>query len=808
MAPIPCHPDVLYLIAQYLQARGLFASSLALQQESGLDVTWLRGSSRELTLLRRWIFDGDVDRARALLRPLQNDSVGPEEMEAALLALDELQVLVMKTLGGGSTQERARLAKAKLKCFEKLVPLFRAPVDEMETDIFKYVAMPKLQLVGLIHDAVLFHRQNGDNTGDCISVVCDVNEVQAADGEEEGGELLLLEMPRDGESVGGCGLDVEGTDSVARSVDWTSSRSRRRNPMALSVSLRRRQWGEDEGDADTDEWTEEVEERLKEGDERSGTPDVKETVDVAVSCGLEEWSDVATQTEGFSLQCLDEKADEGVAELEVGHGDEGNERDDLESSNCPELDAVVVEPAESGDSEPAQHDQEVQMDQEQLRSSNDSNKSFVASWSRKSAQNITTSTFDVLEAHPEVDQSEVRIEDAAALPDEDNSNELQQELGDGVEFGNEIPLQKGPPQRYDELTLEHVVCASVIAEVKEPQAVRALDAHPNGTHLAVGTNARALRIFDLATPLQQRQQQQTWASPLILLLPLLPVALERHKHHDSGIYCVSYNRYLPDGVGAATMLASGAADGSVKVLTTRERDPFQLQQADELWIQRGDTSGSLGKTRALEFASPHLLWVASTSDRRLRCWDIRRAQRSSSLGPFQTFDGHVGEIQAIAMPQPSTSGSVNTLLLSAALDKTVRLWDTRSRRCERLVTCGAHAAFSLHFQPSDEKLVVSGHQDGSVALWDLRSTAREALQIVVPHEDECRSVRWSPGGRWLLSAAFDGTLCVMQASNSTLQPVASYHKHYGKVLQAQWHPTEPAFVSSGADKRVKLWAFA
>ncbi|OWZ05420.1 hypothetical protein PHMEG_00022499 [Phytophthora megakarya] len=393
----------------------------------------------------------------------------------------------------------------------------------------------------------------------------------------------------------------------------------------------------------------------------------------------------------------------------------------------------------------------------------------------------------------------------ASPREETRSIEPPEDLDDKHGFGSEMPLSRGPPQCYAELKLDHIVCASIIAEVKEPQAVRALDMHPTGTHLAVGTNARALRVFDLFTPLHQRHQQLSW-SPLNLILPLLPVALERHKHHDSGIYCVSYNQHLLHQAGTTSMIASGAADGSVKILTTKIIDSIQ-KQVDELCIQRGDTSGSMGKTRALQFASPHLLWVTSTSDRRLRCLDIRSTQRNSSSAAFQTLDGHVGEIQAIAMPHPSASGLASTLLLSAALDNTVRLWDTRSRRCERLVTSGVHPAFSLDFHPTDEKLVVSGHQDGSVSLWDLRSTTREALQFVMPHQDECRSVRWSPGGQWLLSAAFDGTLCIMQ-TNPTLQPVASYHKHSGKVLQAQWHPTEPAFVSSGADKRVKLWSFA
>eukprot|EP00644_Phytophthora_capsici_P007439 jgi/Phyca11/112113/e_gw1.21.467.1 len=391
-----------------------------------------------------------------------------------------------------------------------------------------------------------------------------------------------------------------------------------------------------------------------------------------------------------------------------------------------------------------------------------------------------------------------------------DKNVLLPEYSDSeADFNPGIPLLTVRPQCYSELQLGHIVCASVIAEVKEPQAVRALDVHPNGAQLAVGTNARALRVFDLLTPLHQRQgQMSSLYSPLNVILPLLPVSLERHKHHDSGIYCVSYNRHLFHRTDLTSMIASGAADGSIKVLIIRD-SYAQKQQVDEFWIQRGDIHGSMGKTRALEFASPHLLWTTSTHDNRLRCWDVRQTHGNSSSGVFQTLDGHVGEIQAMAMPQPSSPGSPSTLLLSAALDTTVRLWDTRSRRCERLVTSGSHSAFALDFHPTDEKLVASGHQDGSLALWDLRSTAREALQIISPHQDECRSVRWAPGGQWLLSAAFDGTLCIMQAtSKATLQPVASYHKHYGKVLQAQWHPTEPAFVSSGADKRVKLWAFA
>ncbi|GMF31211.1 unnamed protein product [Phytophthora lilii] len=807
MPLMPHHRDVLFLIAQYLQARGLFASSLALQQESGLDVTWLRGPSRELALLRRWIFNGDVKRARAMLHPLQNLDEFSEELQAAQLALNELEGLMMKPLEKAT---RSQIAEAKLLCFSKMVPLFRVDVDPDEVDVFKYVAMPRLQLARLIGDAMLFHQQCGDTVQDCISETCGESEETTKD--DEYGELLLLDKSLEDVSVKALDLHSEKDEEVAHSVDWTSSKIRRQPFVACSINLSALKLQETSIEDEVVEMVEtkecavqvhiEIEESLT-VKEDGKHPDVKETADVAVSCG----PDVATQTEHFSLHCVNERYEESVLMEENELGEE-NQKDELEDVSSTALN--FTEKTELDDNQQLEYEEQNFRDQADTRGSCVSSSSrFDASWAHKSFRSVTMDTLDIPDAFlPEQGKEPIEL---VTTSKKDGLGEPRHEVDDELEFENQVSAQvKTTPLSYDELTLEHVVCASVIAEVKEPQAVRALDVHPSGTQLAVGTNARALRIFDLLTPLRQRQHQFSGTSAFNLLLPLLPVVHERHKHHDSGIYCVSYNRYLLRSVRtASTMVASGAADGSVKVLVTREADPLQRHQLDELWIQRGDIGGSMGKTRALEFSSPHHLWVASTSDRRLRCWDVRRSQRSSSSGAFQTLDGHVGEIQTIAIPQSSIPGLASTLLMSAALDKTVRLWDTRSRRCERLVTSGAHAAFSLHFHPTDERLVVSGHQDGSVALWDLRSTAREALQTVAPHQDECRSVRWSPQGQWLLSAAFDGTLCVMQASSrATLLPVASYHKHYGKVLQAQWHPTEPAFVSSGADKRVKLWAFA
>ncbi|KAG7395307.1 WD repeat-containing protein 47 [Phytophthora boehmeriae] len=262
---VPCHADVLFLIVQYLQAMGLYSSSLVLQQESGVDVTWLRGVSHELALLRRWVFAGDVKRARALLKPLQSLDVVPNELVDARLALDELDVLLMKPQ---RDQDQSRLAQAKLKCFEKLVLLFRAPVGETESNVFKYVAMPKLQLVGLVRDAVLFHCQNSNATAkDCISVKCTVNGIDVVEVENMA-SLLFLDKP------GGKNEHVPiSSKPLTQSVDWSNKLHRRpHNPMAQSVSLSQTRWQEDNGEMEAMHNSHEGTESVK----------TKETADAAV----------------------------------------------------------------------------------------------------------------------------------------------------------------------------------------------------------------------------------------------------------------------------------------------------------------------------------------------------------------------------------------------------------------------------------------------------------------------------------------------------------------------------------------------
>lgn len=82
---------------------------------------------------------------------------------------------------------------------------------------------------------------------------------------------------------------------------------------------------------------------------------------------------------------------------------------------------------------------------------------------------------------------------------------------------------------------------------------------------------------------------------------------------------------------------------------------------------------------------------------------------------------------------------------------------------------------SLAVDPSG-RLLVCGHDDGSCALHDVRGA--RALQRFTPHAGDARSVRFSPGAYYLLTAGYDGRVVLTdlqgESSSTSVSLLYSY----------------------------------
>lgn len=87
-------------------------------------------------------------------------------------------------------------------------------------------------------------------------------------------------------------------------------------------------------------------------------------------------------------------------------------------------------------------------------------------------------------------------------------------------------------------------------------------------------------------------------------------------------------------------------------------------------------------------------------------------------------------------------------------------------------------------------------------------TAGRTLQFFKPHTLDCRSVRFSPDGNYLLTASYDTSIILLDMQHNleyNIPPYSVVAQHRDKVIQCRWHPQLMAFVSSSADKTACLW---
>lgn len=121
--------------------------------------------------------------------------------------------------------------------------------------------------------------------------------------------------------------------------------------------------------------------------------------------------------------------------------------------------------------------------------------------------------------------------------------------------------------------------------------------------------------------------------------------------------------------------------------------------------------------------------------------------------PWQIWEAHKGDVVAI-------SWSRNDFLLSASLDKTVRLWHTTQASC---LHCFQHAdtVTSVDFHPLLEHFFLSGCFDKKIRVWNIRDGRVQEWQQA---PDMVTAAKFSLDGQMIVAGLYMGQVggvCVM-----------------------------------------------
>jgi WD40 repeat protein len=179
------------------------------------------------------------------------------------------------------------------------------------------------------------------------------------------------------------------------------------------------------------------------------------------------------------------------------------------------------------------------------------------------------------------------------------------------------------------------------------------------------------------------------------------------------------------------------------------------------------------------------------------------------VGQVRRYDGHTLAITAVAF----TPRKDSFLALTASIDRSVGLWDTRKDAAA--VFLDDHATQTwvhcIAFSP-DGKQAISGsgirqkrNPDNSVRLWDLEG--QTCFAPLAGHESAVTAVAFDPKGKTFLSGDRDGMLFFWDAEScKRIDAVQAHDRLTVKALA--YRPDGTQALSGGGGGKLLLWDVA
>lgn len=278
---------------------------------------------------------------------------------------------------------------------------------------------------------------------------------------------------------------------------------------------------------------------------------------------------------------------------------------------------------------------------------------------------------------------------------------------------------------------------------------------------AIGANSHTLTILDTNTLLPSPSHSHYQTKQLLYT---------HSNYHRGSIYCLDWY--------GNSLLASGSNDQTIRLLSSCN-DTFNV--VGEL----KEFGGTVREVTFLPKVTTRHLIACGSGEHPLQIADIESLNVSRDFKPSESPLLSVATIDENTFITGSENGSIT-------------LWDLRCTLFPTQIYTNTNSITSLSIDHGT--VIACGSSTGQCLTLSLAT--KGILNEWSPHKEECRSIRYSPDGRWLMSSSFDGTVCFTSTRSYEWRVMCT---RGNKVIQSRWHPSGDVIGCASADKTATFW---
>jgi WD40 repeat protein len=241
---------------------------------------------------------------------------------------------------------------------------------------------------------------------------------------------------------------------------------------------------------------------------------------------------------------------------------------------------------------------------------------------------------------------------------------------------------------------------------------------------------------------------------------------------------------LLDGHGDWVSSASFSPDGNFIVTTSWDHKA-------QLWNRKGEKLHTLPHKCAVEraaFSPDSKVLVTGCDDGTVKAWHTQTGE------PFLDLPGHTARVTAIAFNPID-----NERLLTASLDGTAFV-QRLVKGVEPIRLVGhTDGLTNGRFSP-DGSMVVTASWDCTARVWEA-SSGKEI--VALKHSDTVWDAAFSPDSKFVVTACGDGSARVWEARSG--KQLAELREHTGDVNSAAFSPDGQFIVTTSVDHTARIW---